>query len=233
MEVTKISSESLQKAMETLGLIEKAEATATAEVVVKVEDVKSEELKKAEEAVTLAQAKLEELKNPKKEEEVEVKETIVKAEVSEELIKGFNDKIGAMAVMVQSKDEKIEELTKAVNSITEFNKALATKIGMIEKTPLDRKSVTTQAYVEKFEKAEGGKEKVTNIRTLSISNGKHRAEIADELFKAAVEKSTIGTNGDKMPDQELAKASQYVELRQVTPQLQQRLLKDFNIQVVR
>lgn len=229
MEVTKISSESLQKAMETLGLIEKAE---TAEV--KVEDQVSEELKKAQEDLELAQAKIEALKNSKKEEKVvEVKETIVKAEVSEELIKGFNDKIGAMAVMVQSKDEKIEELVKAVSSLSEFNQKLATKIGMIEKTPLDRKSVTTQAYVEKFEKAEGGKEKVTNIRTLSISNGKHRAEIADELFKAAVEKSTIGTNGDKMPDQELAKASQYVELRQVTPQLQQRLLKDFNIQVVR
>lgn len=221
MEVTKISSKSLQKAMETLGLIEKAETTAEVEV----EDQVSEELKKAQEDLELAQAKIEALKNPKKEEKVvEVKETIVKAEVSEELIKGFNDKIGAMAVMVQAKDEKIEELTKAVNSITEFNNALAAKIGMIAKTPLERKSVTTQSYVEKFEKGEKGKE--ANIRTLSIGNGKHRAEIADVLFKAAT------ANPDKIDD-ELAKASQYIELRQVTPQLQQRLLKDFNIQVVR
>jgi len=216
MEVTKVSPESLQKAMETLGLIEKAEQSTTTETAeVKVGDQASEELKKAQEDLALAQAKIEALKN---------KETIVKAEVSEELIKGFNDKIGAMAVMVQAKDEKIEELTKAVNSITEFNNALAAKIGMIAKTPLERKSVTTQSYVEKFEKGEKGKE--TNIRTLSIGNGKHRAEIADVLFKAAT------ANPDKIDD-ELAKASQYIELRQVTPQLQQRLLKDFNIQVVR
>ena len=95
---------------------------------------------------------------------------------------------------------------------------------MIEKTPLDRKSVSTVGYVEKFEKAEGAVDK--SVRTLSISNGKHRSEIAEELFKAAT------ANPDKV-DAELEKAVQAVELRQVTPQLQQRLLKDFKIQVVR
>ena len=227
MEVSKVSSESLQKAMETLGLIEKAEVvattTGTAAVNTIVAEVKNEELEKAEKDLAELQAKIENIKNPKTE-----KEVIVKAEVNEELIKGltqgFEDKIGAMATLVQSKDQKIEELTKAVNSVNEFSKALATKLGMIEKTPLDRKSVSGVGYVEKLEKAEGAVDK--SVRTLSISNGKHRSEIAEELFKAAT------ANPDKV-DAELEKAVQSVELRQVTPQLQQRLLKDFKIQVVR
>lgn len=229
MEVSKVSSESLQKAMETLGLIEKAEvvATTTGTAAVNtttiVAETKNEELEKAEKDLAELQAKIENIKNPKTE-----KEVIVKAEVNEELIKGltqgFEDKIGAMATLVQSKDQKIEELTKAVNSVNEFSKALAAKLGMIEKTPLDRKSVSTVGYVEKFEKAEGAPDK--GVRTLSISNGKHRSEIAEELFKAAT------ANPDKV-DAELEKAVQSVELRQVTPQLQQRLLKDFKIQVVR
>lgn len=228
MEVSKVSSESLQKAMETLGLIEKAEVVATTTGTAAVNtttvvlEAKNEELEKAEKDLAELQAKIENIKNPKTEKE------IVKSEISEELIKGitqgFEDKIGAMATLVQSKDQKIEELTKAVTSVNEFSKALAAKLGMIEKTPLDRKSVSTVGYVEKFEKAEGGVDK--GVRTLSISNGKHRSEIAEELFKAAI------ANPDKV-DTELEKAVQSVELRQVSPQLQQRLLKDFKIQVVR
>ena len=234
MEVSKVSSESLQKAMETLGLIEKAEvvATTTGTAAVNtatiVAEVKNEELEKAEKDLAELQAKIENIKNPKTEKEVIVKAEVNNSFNSEELIKGltqgFEDKIGAMATLVQSKDQKIEELTKAVNSVNEFSKALAAKLGMIEKTPLDRKSVSTVGYVEKFEKAEGAVDK--SVRTLSISNGKHRSEIAEELFKAAT------ANPDKV-DAELEKAVQSVELRQVTPQLQQRLLKDFKIQVVR
>jgi len=217
MDVTNVSQESLQKALEALGLIEKAEVVTT------TADVKIEELIKAEEELIAAQLKLEQLKNPKVEGVVASDVTLVKAEISE-ISKGFNDKIEAMATLIQSKDQKIEELTKAVTSINEFSKALASKLGMIAKTPLERKSVTTQGFVEKFEK----KEEITkgaDVKVLSISNNKHRAEIADELFNAA-------TSGGKL-DEELAKAAQCVELRQVTPAIQQRLLKDFKIQVVK
>lgn len=225
MEVSKVSQESLQKAMETLGLIEKAEVVATTTETTPVE-AKNEELEKAEKDLVDLQAKIEAIKNPKIEEK---KEVIVKSEINEELIKGitegFNTKIGAMATLVQSKDDKIEELTKAVNSVNEFSKALAAKLGMIEKTPLERKSVTTKTFLEK-----GEGEKITKaddaIQTLSIGNGKHRAEIADELFKAAT------ANPEKIDDQ-LAKAVAAVELGQVNDQLRKRLLKDFKINVVR
>lgn len=232
MEITKVSSESLQKAMETLGLIEKAEVVATTTgtaltTTTIVVDAKNEELEKAQKDLELAQAKVEELKNPKV--VAPVTEVIVKSEISEELIKGitkgFDDKIGAMATLVQSKDSQIEELTKAVNSITKFNNALAEKIGMIEKTPLERKSVVTKSYLEKG--GEGAAAVIQpQVQTLSISNSKHRGQIAEELFKAAT------ANPDKI-DNELAKAVASIELGQVMEPLRQRLLKDFKINVVK
>lgn len=215
MEVTKVSKESLQKAMEVLGLSKAEEATpVVAETTV---DVVSDEIKKAEEEVILAQAKLEELKNPKSTES-----KIEKAD-NAELIKGFENKIGAIATLVQSKDDKIEELQKAIGEITEFNKALANKIGMIEKTPMTQKSAVTAKAVERFENGAAVIEK--GIRTISIGNKTQRAELAEEIFNAATKDGKV--------NEELAKACTEIELGQVPPAFQKRLLTDFKIRVVR
>lgn len=215
MDQNKISQESLQKAMETLGL--KQPEAQTAQV---VEEKKSEELTKAEADLVLAQAKVEEIKNGKKKDEPAV-------QLSAELIKGLEEKISALATVIQSKDGKIEELSKSIETITGFNEKLAEKIGMIARTPMERKSLTGVKTVERFEKGEDNKLGTkTGVRELSLSNKSQRAEIAQELFDAA-------TKNPEKVDGELSKACSNVELGQVTPQMQQRLFKDFNIKVVK
>lgn len=227
----KVTKESLQKAMEILDLVEKAEqgneevtaegATETgAAAATTTTTVELTELQKAEKAVADAQAALERVKN---EAATATSTPAVGADMLQKA-EQLEKKIGAMATLIQSKDEAIDDLKKGLEQVIAFNTELGKKIGMIERQPLDRKSITTEtgAVVERFNK--GGED--NGVRTLSITDRKDRAEIADVLFKAA-------TKEEGKIDAELSKAVSYVELGQVPAPLIKRLRSEFNINVVR
>ena len=245
MEGTQVSAEALQKALETLGLV-KAEVTAPiAEA--KVETVEApvvDEVKKAlETELDAILQKAEEIKlqlnTP-----TEAKKEIVKAEVptekevtapsaSDELIKSFESKILALGTLWQSEKEEKVELKKAVDEVlasnkqlVEFNTVLARKLAIVEKQPMERKSVDVSIVAkEKFEKAENG------ARVLSMSNPAQRQEISSTLFNEFAK----GEHKDK----ELEKALQYVDLGDLATnstdrkRIMERLLTTHKIQVVK
>lgn len=237
-EVQKVSPEALQKALETLNLVKaveiSTEAKPTAEEAAKI--VLQEELKKAEEQVQLVKAKIE----GKTEPVIEVK----KESVASELSKATEEKIlalGTVAAKAIEDNTEIkksnEELKKAIETIQSFNTELAKKLGMIADQPLDRKSVTTQKHIERFEGDglnKGGEGK--KIETLSMSNPKEKAKVADVLFKATVEAGFDEHGVAK--DNELFKATQYVELgnfpnSKTANAIQERLLKNHGIRLVK
>lgn len=251
MEKTQISKEAIQKAQEILGLVS---APTTPAPSAEDEAKKAEEIKKAEIQAQLAETlkKADELKallgesaaapvkvEDPKVETAKVEAPLVKAEVAEDkIMKAMDEKFQAIGTLIASKDEEIglikgenEELKKGINEITEFNKRLAAKIGMIEQQPLDRKSVTTTKFIEKGE-GDGPVSGGSQMTTLSLSNKTHRAALADALYKGA-------TKDPNKLDSELVKAVQTVELGSLgdTPQfsarLQKRLAEEFKINVVK
>lgn len=255
MAVEKISTEAYKKALVTLGL-EKAE-TSPEEIAAQAKE--QEELKKAEDAKVADKAKLEsELADTlKKAEEIKAKiegkeivkaeepakkiETPVQPEISkaivEEISKGFEDKISALATMIAKKDEENAELKKSVESQSEFLTKLGEEIGLIKKQPLDRKSLSTATYVERFAKAEGSEKKDGDGITVSLSDHKQRAELASVMFKAVEEKGIDDKGYPK--DREFAKAIQSVELgflggnQLEVNKIAARLKKEHNITVIK
>lgn len=239
MEVTKISKEAIQKALVTLNLVE-----ATPEVDKAKEEADKKALIKSEYEETIKKA--EELKAKLEGKEVTLAKTeITTAKVEEpkkdETLEKAIAQVGALGVLVNASRQENEELKKAnddlvksIGEIKQFTTSLAEKLGMIEKQPLDRKSITTQSYIEK-----GGEAAVNgmkDVKTLSISNAKNREEVANVLFKAAVA-SGVNEAGTSYKDQELVKAVSYVELGSFPPQdaarIQTRLLKEFKINLVK
>lgn len=255
MEKTQISKEAIQKAQEILGLVTAplTPAPSAEDEAKKAADIKKAEiqaqldetLKKADELKALLgePAKVEQPKvevvaaaivAPKVETKIE------KAEIAEDkIMKAMDEKFKAIGTLIASKDEEIglikgenEELKKGIIEITEFNKRLAAKIGMIEQQPLDRKSVTTTKFMEKGEGEQAGVTGGSQMTTLSLSNKVHRAALADVLFKGA-------TKDPNKLDNELEKAVKTVELGSLgdTPQfsqrLQKRLAEEFKINVVK
>jgi hypothetical protein len=196
----KVSQESLQKALETLGL-----ASAPAAVVEPV-------IEKAEPVVVVTPV----AEAPKSEVNVE------------ELVKGFESKILALGTVIQHKDEETSELKKAMESVVAFNKVLAEKIGLIEKQPLDRKSVgASTAVVERFEK--GGN--VAEPKVYNIANPRERKEVGDILM------TEFEKGGGK--DQELAKAIKFIDISELganhieARRLHSKIMKEFNIDITR
>ena len=251
MEKVQISKEAIQKAQEILGL---ASAPTTSAPSVEDEAKKAEEIKKAEIQKELDSIlkKAEELKaqlsgetapkveQPKVETPAKVENKIEKAEVvanDDKILKAMDEKFQAIGTLIASKDEEIgsikaenAELKKGINELSEFNKQLAAKIGMISQQPMDRKSVTTTSFLEKGE-GDGAVAGGSQMTTLSLSNKQHRAILADTLFKAAIKDGKV--------DNELSKAVTTVELGSLgdTPsmsqRLQQRLQSEFKINVVK
>lgn len=269
-EITKVSPEAIQKALVTLGL-QKAEDTIESAASKEEDKPTKEELKKAADAEVLkaawkdVMAKAEEIKKQAAEVNItldggllgdpnggqitqksEESQTLsTPAILSEELIKGLDEKFTSLGFLIQSKDEQLVktqteagELKKAndalaleIQGISEFNQRLAERLGMVEKQPLERKSISTAKYVEKgFEK--GGDSKQEGVQTLSLSNSKHRAKIADVLFDAAIVKGEV-------KDEEFAKAVEYIETskslgatEQMAKRIQSRLKSELNIIVI-
>lgn len=249
MEVTKISDEAYQKALQSLGLVkgENSEALALAETEKKAKEV--EELKKAEDEV---KAKLEsELKDTlQKAEEIKAKiegkeivkavempilsevkvENIAKEEIAE-LQKGFDEKFSSLATILQKKGEENAELKKALEDQSLFLTKLGQKIGLIEKQPLERKSLSGVNYIERFEKGEKDSIEKSEGETFSLSNLTQRKELTDRMWDA-FEKA-------EMKDNELEKGMRSIEMAGIlgTPQeavkLAARLKKDFKINVVK
>lgn len=115
--------------------------------------------------------------------------------------------IEALGTLFKAQQEENQSLKKAVDSISEFNVRLAEKLNMIEKQPLDRKSITTAKYIDKdFAKGgDDGGETRSNEKTYSLSNREHCAALTDAMFDVAVKEGQI-------KDEDFAKAIEYVEI---------------------
>lgn len=216
----KITEEALNKALEILNLTSKeVEKEGPAEEL--------SEIQKAEQEFEAAQAKLEALKKP------------ATPAPAEELSKAFKDQFTALGQLIQSKDEEIEELKKAVGEIADlkrFNEELGRRLGMVEKQPMERKSVSA-VPVERFEKGgEGTSDGTPEGKVVySISKAKDRRELANFMASEAIEKARA--NGEKIEQQEFYKAAQCVELGSLgdTPahaeKIQKLLASKYNILV--
>lgn len=237
IEVETVSQEAIQKALETLGLSKPAAPVKTAE---QIEAEKQAELKKAEEAALQKEyedtiAKAEELKNKLEGKTAAPAAVVAQATeaIDSEIVKGFESKVGALATLVQSKDQQIAELQKAVQGIADFNQQLGEKIGMISKQPLERKSVTTKTFLEKGGEVNNGGVN-GQVKTFSLADKKQRNQLADIMYKAA-----ISADGKGVKDEEFAKAIPCVELGSLgrTPQEAQslsiRLLNEHKIVVTK
>lgn len=143
--------------------------------------------------------------------------------------------IEALGTLLKAQREESDELRKSVESISEFNARLAEKLNMIEKQPLDRKSISTAKYIEKdFAKGMSDQDAPkTGEKTLSLSNPVHRAHLVDTLFDAAVKEGQV-------KDKDLEKAIEYVEITKslgadprFSQRIQQRLKNEFKINLVR
>jgi len=243
MEVTKVSEESLQKALQTLGLVKAEVVDKSIEDAAKIKE--QEELKKAEETKAIETELADTLKKAedlkaKLSGETKASEAVAVTTSTEnssttvtvdnsEIIKSFESKVLALGTVIQSKDEQLAELKKAVDGVTTFNAELAKRLGMIANQPVDRKSVATSQVIERFAIEKGGD---AGTRTLSLSDRKQRAELSDMLYKAAV-------SGNEIKDQEFAKAVPYIELQSLgsnqseAQSLSQRIKKEFNIVVTK
>ena len=243
IESNKISKESLQKALETLGLVTeevKPDTTAsTVETVVKAEDAEKAKLEaELQEAIQKAEDIKAKLAAPAATPAKETTATpaINTAEIVEAVSKAFDSKVQALGLLVQSKDEKIAELSKSVETISEFNTRLAEKLQMIEKQPMDRKSLTGVKYVERFEKSGEGQ---SNERVISLSNLKERGELVDMIYKS-VETAGFDEKKGVHKDAEFAKAIRTIEqtghlagTSHEAAALQNRIRKEFGITVTK
>lgn len=212
----KISSEALKKAMETLGLSTEQPAAAQAE---------KTDLQKAEEEMIAVQAKIEKLKNP-----ATSSNDLNKSEVAEQLNKAFDEKFKALGMILTSKDDQIENLTKAIGDLTEQNSVIGKRLGIVERTPLERKSISEGIQVrERFEKG-GDNTQPNGMKVISIKNSNERRYASKLVLDEAIAKGG-DVNGTFTPNPELAKAAQQIELRQVGPEVAQLLREKFNIKV--
>lgn len=167
-----ISKETLEKAQAILGLIK---AEDSKEELVKAEPT---ELEKAEAEKAAIEAKIEAIKNPKTE----------KADNSE-LIKAINDRFGALGTVLQAKDNEVELLKGEISKLVQFNETLSKRLGIVESTPMERKSIGVGA-IERFEKAEGEeglRKALEGKKVLSISKPFEKAQIAKILGQAAID----------------------------------------------
>lgn len=247
-DMSKISEEAFQKALETLGLATKTETAEEASAKAKVE----EELKKAQEAKAILEKELadtlkkaEDLKNKiegkeskKKDEDKEEGEEKEKKEegaemnkaIIDELQKGFNEKITSLATIIQKKDEENAELKKSLEAQSEFLTKLGEKIGIIEKQPLERKSLSGVKYIDRFEKADNGGGQ-DGEKVLSLSNSVDKKELTDAMWDA-FEKGG-------MKDLELEKGMRSIEMASIlgdaqsAARLADRLKREFKIKVVK
>lgn len=252
MEKTQITQDAILKAQELLGLVVKTEGAA-APAQPSAEDLKkAEDIKKAEDAKKEKQTQLDDLLkkaealraelNPAASTQVEIPKVETQAAVApkesnDNFMKAFDEKFKALGTLVSAKDQEIDsiktenaELKKGIADITAFNEALAKKIGLIAQQPLDRKSITTEAFKDRFAKAEGAEEK--GVTVIDIADLKQRSDLASLMFKAATK------NPEKLDDQ-FAKAIPAVELGSLgttereAASLSKRLFDDFKIKVVR
>ncbi len=226
-----VSAESLKKALETLGLTSVTETPAA--IVAESASVEKTELQKAEEAVALAQAKVEAIKNP-------TAQTLNKAELVEELSKASNEKFKAIATILASKDDKIEELTKAVTIVMGFNKALGERLGMIEKTPMPGKAVRMENVQvrERFEKGGEGNENGNeagnaSVPVFSISKPQHRAKVASMIMGEL--KKSYAAHGEKLDSEDvnLQKAISQVEIGNVSDPARDMIQERLKVRLVR
>lgn len=250
MEKVQITSDAIKKAQEILGLASAPAAAPATTTTSEDADAlkKADEQKKIQAELDETLKKAEELKTKLSGAEVKpaveaaapapAKTDIIKAE-DNDIVKAMNEKFTALGTLIQSKDEQLnllkgenDELKKGISEITEFNKRLAQKIGMIEQQPLDRKSVTTTKFIEKGEGNEGGNGTPSGIRTLSLSDKTQRAQLADLLYKAA-------TANPAGLDRDFAKAVQCVELgslgdsQAMAARLHARVQNELKINVVK
>lgn len=212
-----VSKESIEKALEVLGLVDQPETDLNKGGDANIQPT-PEELTKEEEVKKIA-AKAKELGfNLVKAEDGG---TPAPAPVSPDLGSGANGgevttqpmpqvgrkEIEAIGTLLKAQQEENQNLKKAVESIGEFNARLAEKLNMIEKQPLDRKSITTAKYIEK-DFAKGGVDSGSgrsDDKTYSLSNTAHRAALTDAMFNVAVRDGQI-------KDSDFAKAIEYVEI---------------------
>lgn len=242
-EVTnKISKEALQKALQTLGLEDETPAAT--------EEVKVEEVKKAEDPVAIEKAKLEaEMQEAlKKAEDIKAKlEAKVETpapvaatpavdvdKIVEAITKGMNEKMKAVGLLIKSKDEQIESLSKAVEEISEFNAQLGQRLNMVEQQPLERKSLSGAKYIERFDK--GGNDPKEEV--ISLSNLPQRDALVEKMYKAVQDAGFDEKTGYK--DTQFFKAIRTIEqtghlagTAAETDQLVRRIKKDFNVIVTK
>lgn len=227
-EVTKVSKEAIEKAEIALGL-KKANDIA--------ED-KADELKKAEEAKAAIEKeyadvlqKAQDLKAKLEGNTTATKDVIEKAETTKPFDtatfeKAITDKLAgqfeALGTLIKAKDESIEALSTKLEKAEEFNAVLGKRLGILEKQPLDRKSVTTTDFLEKGGADKGKKDEGT---VMSLGNKAHRAQVADLLLEKALEDKEKGNS-----DSFFKKAVTYVELNEIpdtaTGARIQKFLKD-------
>lgn len=250
--MSKVSQESFQKALDILGLT--SEAT-TDQVEPTAEEIKkAEEDKQAEEAKVAKEAEVEKLIIKAKELGVDLikgdggtksvdlgsnsdanggtitTQPAKRSEGDDTLIKAIDEKVVALGTLYQKSVQENEELKKSVDESNAFHKALAERLGMIEKQPLDRKSVVTATeFTDRFQKGGNGAEEGT--KNFSISNAAQRNELVNIMFDAAV-----GEEGVK--DKEFAKAVEYLEIskslgsdRAFADRIQKRLKSEHKITI--
>ena len=225
----KISEESLKKALETLGLEpDEAQTAAAADAAAAAAAPGAEtELQKAEKEVALAQARVEALKNP-------TAQPLNKAEIIGEFKKDSADKFKAIATILKARDEKIEELTKAMNTQLEFSTALANRLGLVEKTPMPAKAIRGEVkYVERFSKGGDETGETGEKPTFSLSNPRQRGKVAT-LMLGEVKKAFDKGNGVlSEDDKKLQKAIAQVEIANVSDGAREMIQERLNIRLVR
>lgn len=251
MEKVQITKDAILKAQEILGLVKSENTTPVVDEA--AEAAKKEELKKAEieKQISDLLKKAEELKAELGSGSVQKVEKpaaeIVKSEsapVADEsaIIKAMNEKFTAIGQLIQSKDEQFElikgenaELKKSIATVNEFNTILAKRLNLVAQQPMDRKAVTTTAFIEKGENSGAGvngNAAPSNLVTLSLSNKAQREQLANELFKAATQ------NPEKIDDL-FAKAVRTVELGSLggneseSQRLRSRIASELKINVVK
>jgi hypothetical protein len=188
-----ISEEAITKALEVLGInkVEVAEKVADTEPKeIDILKARIAEIEKGEDTEPIV-ATVEPVKEtPVVVEEVAVEEVVVKAE-SPDILKGITDLFkGEISGMKSSFDQKFQAMGELTKGLMDQNDELLARIEKVEKEPIVRKSITTQAFVDR--NFDGDRIEKGNSKQLSISN--HKREICDTLTKSITGENDVITN---------------------------------------
>lgn len=98
----------------------------------------------------------------------------------------FNEKFSAIGTIAKSQNDKIDEIMKSFEIISQENKALHERLQAIEKTPSGPKSMISKSFVDRFETTSAS----TNGEVYNISNKHDRNILIEKSFDLALKGDT-------------------------------------------